>query len=68
MDKSYNVTILVDGLGPNLDKKVKDNIKLDYQTLDLIIKSKGVWFDDKSHSVSSVHIGLENDATIYIAE
>lgn len=66
--ESYNVTILVNGLGPNLDRKVKDNIKLDYQTLDLIVKSKGVWFDDKGHSVVRVHIGLENDATIYISE
>ncbi|MBD8037516.1 hypothetical protein H9635_12250 [Solibacillus sp. A46] len=62
--ESYNVSILIN----ESDQKVKDNIKLDYQTLDLIVKSNGVWFDDKGHSVVSVHIGLENDATIYISE
>lgn len=67
MDKVYYVTILTTGFGPNSDRIVKENVRLDYQTLDLIIKSERVWFDEKGHSVASVHIGLENDATIYIS-
>lgn len=67
MDKIYNVTILTTGFGPSGDKKIKENVRLDYQTLDLIIKSERVWFDEEGHIVSSVHIGLENDATIYIS-
>jgi len=51
MDKIYYVTILTVGLGPDRDRTVKENVRLDYQTLDLIIKSERVWFDEKGHSV-----------------